>query len=363
MLEHGGRQRRRDSAAAPSSSAGPMIAGIRAARSSASSPGQLWLSIRSPSRPRTTAASTPSRCRIAATRSRMLGMPAPPESGAKLRVEVSRSQARTSLEFDRARAPILLMTAPVTSRLTASCCRPACRASPSLPSRSLAVACGDLTRPKATTPNLAAQLLGLRAHRRAGRRRRTRSTSSPAPARADAASHFDVAFDLDAAGKIRRRIPCAPLAGALAGTDPDARRPADGARAPSSPARGARARLRHARACRRSRRARSSPSSCVDQTSPAAAPTRSADRRSTPSSSSTASTPSTPHCTSARSSTRTAATARSSPDSIPDVLMHDLDWFASASTICARRCGGARRSTRSARSSIAARGSSASGAC
>jgi hypothetical protein len=77
------------------------------------------------------------------------------------------------------------------------------------------VACGDPTRPKATTPNvsLTYSIYPL--------------TGSPAgvtnavsffqgPARADASFQFDVAFDLDAAGKIRV-YPVRSLAGTLAG--------------------------------------------------------------------------------------------------------------------------------------------------
>ncbi|MEO6526664.1 MAG: hypothetical protein ABIP93_08590 [Gemmatimonadaceae bacterium] len=76
------------------------------------------------------------------------------------------------------------------------------------------VACGDPTRPKATTPNVALQysLFAL--------------NGSPAavsnalsffggPTRADASFRFDVAFDLDAAGKIQV-YPVRALAGVLA---------------------------------------------------------------------------------------------------------------------------------------------------
>ena len=96
----------------------------------------------------------------------------------------------------------------------------------------LAVACGDLTRPKATTPNLAAELLGLRADRNA-----SGATNAinffVGPARVDAAFSFDVAFDLDPTGKISV-YPVRALAGPLAGSVPT-RVGLQTVRAPSSP--------------------------------------------------------------------------------------------------------------------------------
>src|SRR5262249_31414399 len=60
-----------------------------------------WLSINKPSRPRTMAASTPSRCRMAATRSRMLGMNAcqlPRKVVAKLELKMGEVKRHQSLE-------------------------------------------------------------------------------------------------------------------------------------------------------------------------------------------------------------------------------------------------------------------------
>src|SRR5687768_2289850 len=83
--------------APPNSSAALMIDGMCAATSSASRVPMTWPSIKRPSRPRTMAASTPSRWRIVPTRSRMVGIGAPNELQPKLPADVSEVKAGESL--------------------------------------------------------------------------------------------------------------------------------------------------------------------------------------------------------------------------------------------------------------------------
>src|SRR5215210_2646571 len=146
-----------------------------------------------------TAASTPSRWRMAATRSRMLGMHAPLEVERKLTVEGGEVKRGHRVEF--ARVGVYPRDRPSVSRFH----------SDMLPTRlprvvvvalaTLAVACGDPTRPRATSPNLA---LSFTVNALTG----TSSVLPNAigffsgPRRADAAFDFDVALDLDATGKI-----------------------------------------------------------------------------------------------------------------------------------------------------------------
>ena len=77
------------------------------------------------------------------------------------------------------------------------------------------VACGDPTRPKATTPNVS---LTFSLYPLTGSPSAVSNAVSffSGPTRADAGVRFDVAFDLDAAGKIKV-YPVRSLAGTLAG--------------------------------------------------------------------------------------------------------------------------------------------------
>lgn len=82
----------------------------------------------------------------------------------------------------------------------------------------LAVACGDPTRPRATTPNL---LLSYSVHGLTGAPPATANALNLyiGPTRADASFDFDVALDLDATGKILV-YPVRAVAGPLAGIVP-----------------------------------------------------------------------------------------------------------------------------------------------
>jgi len=82
----------------------------------------------------------------------------------------------------------------------------------------LAVACGDLTRPKASTPNLQ---LDYAVYAMTGTPVGVTNAINflAGPARVDAAFSFDVALDLDSAGQIKV-WPVRAVAGPLAGTIP-----------------------------------------------------------------------------------------------------------------------------------------------
>jgi hypothetical protein len=82
----------------------------------------------------------------------------------------------------------------------------------------LAVACGDPTRPKATTPNL---LLSYSVYALTGAPAAAGNAISfySGPSRADATFDFDVALDFDATGKILV-YPIRAIAGPLIGTVP-----------------------------------------------------------------------------------------------------------------------------------------------
>ena len=82
----------------------------------------------------------------------------------------------------------------------------------------LAVACGDLTRPKASTPNLE---LDYSVYAMTGAPAGVTNAINffAGPARVDAAFSFDVALDLDSAGQIKV-YPVRAVAGPLAGTIP-----------------------------------------------------------------------------------------------------------------------------------------------
>src|SRR6476469_8517239 len=82
----------------------------------------------------------------------------------------------------------------------------------------LAVACGDLTRPKASTPNLE---LDYSVYSLTGTPVGVTNAINffAGPARVDAAFGFDVALDLDPTGKILV-YPVRAIAGPLAGTIP-----------------------------------------------------------------------------------------------------------------------------------------------
>jgi hypothetical protein len=82
----------------------------------------------------------------------------------------------------------------------------------------LAVACGDITRPKATTPNLQ---LNYSVYALTGTPLGVTNAVNffVGPARVDAAFGFDVAFDIDPTGKIFV-YPVRAIAGPLAGTVP-----------------------------------------------------------------------------------------------------------------------------------------------
>src|SRR5215210_7820473 len=163
-----------------------------------------------------TAASTPSRCRIAATRSRMLGMPIPPEVERKSTGEGGEVKRGHRVEFAGVgtyptyrpswyhSVPVMLSTR--LSRVVA------------VAIATLVVACGDPTRPKATTPNL---LLSYSVHTFTGAAPAEANAISfyIGPARADPSFDFDVALDLDAAGKILV-YPIRAIAGPLVGSVP-----------------------------------------------------------------------------------------------------------------------------------------------
>ncbi len=82
----------------------------------------------------------------------------------------------------------------------------------------LAVACGDLTRPKASTPNLE---LDYSVYALTGTPVGVTNAINffAGPARVDAAFGFDIALDLDSAGQIKV-YPVRAVAGTLAGTIP-----------------------------------------------------------------------------------------------------------------------------------------------
>jgi hypothetical protein len=83
----------------------------------------------------------------------------------------------------------------------------------------LALACGDITRPKASTPNL---LLAYPVYALTGTQVGVTNAINffAGPTRVDAAFGFDVALDLDQTGKISV-YPVRAIAGPLAGTTPN----------------------------------------------------------------------------------------------------------------------------------------------
>src|SRR5215210_6712080 len=146
-----------------------------------------------------TAASTPSRCRIAATRSRMLGMPIPPEVERKSTGEGGEVKRGHRVEFAGVGTyptyrPSWYHSVPVmlSTRLSRAV---------AVALATLVVACGDPTRPKATTPNL---LLSYSVHTFTGAppAEANALSSSVGPWRAGASLGCDVGLALDATGRI-----------------------------------------------------------------------------------------------------------------------------------------------------------------